>query len=209
MLISIFEEIKMLEEETFGEFYTKISDLRNSMVSLGKSVSDVKLIRKILKSLPKCFRIKMTSIEESKDLYKMKIEELVRSLQIYEYSLPPVKKAKTIALKASKKKARVSFDEDSDNEEDAVAMLAKNFGRLMTNSRRSSTKDWRSPLENLSQKKLKKKTQEVPNVLNAQALGIVELTVGISSRVKGRPTMRLLVMSQKKKKKFLLKIRNF
>jgi len=45
--------------------------------------------------------------------------------------------------------------------------------------------------------------------LNAQALGIVELTVGISSRVKGRPTMRLLVMSQKKKKKFLLKIRNF
>jgi hypothetical protein len=206
MLISIFEEIKMLEEETFGEFYTKISDLRNSMVSLGKSVSDVKLIRKILKSLPKCFRIKMTTIEESKDLYKMKIEELVRSLQIYEYSLPPVKKAKTIALKASKKKARVSFDEDSDNEEDAVA---KNFGRLMTTSRRSSTKDWRSPLENLSQKKLKKKTQEVPNVLNAQALGIVELTVGISSRVKGRPTMRLLVMSQKKKKKFLLKIRNF
>jgi hypothetical protein len=44
MLISKFEEIKMLEEETFGEFYSKISDLRNSMVSLGKPISDVKLI---------------------------------------------------------------------------------------------------------------------------------------------------------------------
>jgi hypothetical protein len=44
MLISKFEEIKMLEEETFEEFYTKISDLRNSMVSLGKQISDVKLI---------------------------------------------------------------------------------------------------------------------------------------------------------------------
>jgi hypothetical protein len=44
MLISKFEEIKMLEEETFGEFYSKMSDLRNSMVSLGKLVSDVKLI---------------------------------------------------------------------------------------------------------------------------------------------------------------------
>jgi hypothetical protein len=44
MLISKFEEIKMLEEETFGEFYSKMSDLRNSMVSLGKPVSDVKLI---------------------------------------------------------------------------------------------------------------------------------------------------------------------
>jgi hypothetical protein len=52
MLISKFEEIKMLEDETFGEFYTKISDLRNSMVSLGKQISDVKLIRKILRSLP-------------------------------------------------------------------------------------------------------------------------------------------------------------
>jgi len=31
--------------------------------------------------LPKRFRIKMTSIEESKDLDSMKIEELVGSLQ--------------------------------------------------------------------------------------------------------------------------------
>jgi len=47
MLISRFEEVKMLEDETIGKFYTKISDLRNSMVSLGKSVLDVKLIQKI------------------------------------------------------------------------------------------------------------------------------------------------------------------
>jgi len=65
----------------------------------------------------------------------MKIEELGRSLQTYEYSLPPVKKTKAIALKASKKKARVSSEEDSDNEDDAVAMLAKNFGRLMKNDK--------------------------------------------------------------------------
>jgi hypothetical protein len=69
MLIYRFEEIKMLEKETFGEFYTKISDLRNSMVSLGKSVLDVKLIRKTLRSLPERFRTKVTTIEESKDLY--------------------------------------------------------------------------------------------------------------------------------------------
>jgi hypothetical protein len=108
MLISRFVEIKMLEDETFGEFYTRIGNMRNSMVSLGKTVSDVKLIRKILRSLPEHFRIKVTTIEENKDLESMKIEELVGSLQTYEYSLSPVRKAKTIALKASKKKARVS-----------------------------------------------------------------------------------------------------
>jgi len=74
MLISKFEEIKMLEEETFREFYTKISDLRNSMVSLGKQILDVKLIRKILRSLPERFKIKVTTIEESKYLEEMKIE---------------------------------------------------------------------------------------------------------------------------------------
>jgi len=122
----------MLEEETFGEFYSKMSNLRNSMVSLGKLVSDVKLIRIILRSLPESFRIKVTTIEESKDLEEMKIEELVGSLQTYELSFPPVKKMKTIALKASKKKVEISSEEAKD-EEKAVVMLAKIFGRLMRN----------------------------------------------------------------------------
>jgi hypothetical protein len=38
----------------------------------------------------------VTTIEESKDLEEMKIEELVGFLQTYELSLPPVKKVKTI-----------------------------------------------------------------------------------------------------------------
>jgi hypothetical protein len=135
MLISRFEEIKMLEEETFGEFYCKMSDLRNSMVSLGKPVSDVKLIRKILRYLPERFRIKVTTIEESKDLEEMKIEELVGSFQTYEMSLPQVKKVKTIALKASKKMVEVLSEDDSEEEEKAVAMLAKNFRRLMRDDR--------------------------------------------------------------------------
>jgi hypothetical protein len=65
----------------------------------------------------------------------MKIKELVGSLQTYKYFLPPVKKANAIAFKASKEKARVSFEEDSDNEKDAVAMLAMNFGRVMQNDK--------------------------------------------------------------------------
>jgi hypothetical protein len=76
--------------------------------------------------MPEHFRIKVTTIEESKDLEEMKIEELVGSLQTYELSLPPIKKMKTIALKASKKKVEVSS---------GVDMLAKNFRRLMSDER--------------------------------------------------------------------------
>jgi hypothetical protein len=125
----------MLENETFSEFYTRINDLKNSMVSLGKRVSDVKLIKKILRSLLEHFRIKVTSIEESKDLDSMKIEKLVGSLQTYEYSLPPVKKAKGMAFKTTK--SRVSSDEDSDNEEeeDELAMIANRINKLMKNDK--------------------------------------------------------------------------
>jgi hypothetical protein len=159
MLISRFEEIKMMEDETFEEFYSKMSDLRNSVVSLGKTVSDVKLICKILRSLPERFRIKVTTIEESKDLEEMKIGELVGSLQTYELSLPPVKKVKTIALKASKKKVKVSSEDDSEDEEKAVAMLAKNFGRLMRNDqfkKKFSEKLKNAPRESESEEAEKK-----------------------------------------------------
>lgn len=70
----------MIENKSFSEFYAKITNLRNSMINLGKKVSDVKLIKKILKSLPERFRIKVTTIEESKNLDEMKVEELVGSL---------------------------------------------------------------------------------------------------------------------------------
>jgi hypothetical protein len=85
------------------------------MISLGKKVSEAKLIKNILRSLPERFRIKVTKIKESKDLDNMKIEELVGSLLTYEFSLPPVKKAKYIALKAAKGKSKNSSEEKFDD----------------------------------------------------------------------------------------------
>jgi hypothetical protein len=74
MLVSQFEQIRMLGDETFNEFYIKLNAICNSMISLGKNVSDAKLIKKIMRSLPERFRIKVTTIEESKDFDTMKIE---------------------------------------------------------------------------------------------------------------------------------------
>jgi len=75
------------------------------MLSLGKKVSDVKLIKKILSSLPEHFRIKVTTIEKSKDLDDMKIEELVGSLQTYEFSLPLSRRSNPLHSRLQKVKA--------------------------------------------------------------------------------------------------------
>jgi hypothetical protein len=188
MLISKFEEIKMLEEETFGEFYSKMSDLRNSMVSLEKPVSDVKLIRKILRSFPERFRIKVMTIEESKDLEEMKIEELVGSLQTYELFLPPVKKLKTIALKASKKKVEASSGDDSEEEEKVVAMLAKNFIRLMRDDRfkkKFSEKVKKAPREAEPEEE-EKKDPRGPRCFECSGFGHIRADCGNLKKGKGK-----------------------
>jgi len=188
MFISKFEEIKMLEEETFREFYSKMSDLRNSMVSLGKPISDVKLIRKILRSLPEHFRIKVTTIEETKDLEEMKTEEFVGSLQTYELSLPPVKKMKTIALKASKKKVEISSEDNFEDEEKAVAMLAKNFGRLMRNERfkkKFSEKIKKTPRES-EPEEAEKKDPRGPRCFQCSGFGHIRTDCGNLKKGKGK-----------------------
>jgi hypothetical protein len=188
MLISKFEEIKMLKEETFGEFYSKMSDLRNSMVSLGKPVSDVKLIRKTLRSLPERFWIKVTTIEKSKDLKEMKIEELVGSLQTYELSLPPVKKLKTIALKASKKKVEASSGDDSEEGEKFVAMLAKNFKRLMRDDqfkKKFSEKMKKAPREAEPEEEEKKDTRG-PRCFECSGFGHIWDDCGNLKKGKGK-----------------------
>lgn len=188
MMIYRFEEIKMLEDETFREFYTKMSDLRNSKVSLRKTVSDVKLIQKILRSLLERFRIKVTTIEESKDLEEMTIEELVGSLQTYELSLPLVKKVKTIALKASKKKARVSSEEDSDNEEDVVAMLAKIFGRLMKNDKfkKKFSERLKKALRESEHEEAEKKDPRGPRCFECSSFGHIRVDCGNLKQGKGK-----------------------
>jgi hypothetical protein len=188
MLTSRFEEIKMLEEETFGEFYSKISDLRNSMVSLGKSMSDVKLIRKILRSLPERFRIKVTTIEESKDLEEMKIEELVGSLQTYELSLPPVKKLKTISLKASKKKVEASSEDESEDEDKAVAMLAKNFRRLMKDDRykKKFSDKMKKPLREAEPEEEEKRDPRGPRCFECSGFGHIRGDCGNLKKGKGK-----------------------
>jgi hypothetical protein len=55
----------MLEDETFKDFFGKLSEIRNSMINLGKKVSDTKTVRKVMRTLLKRFRIKVTSMSHA------------------------------------------------------------------------------------------------------------------------------------------------
>ena len=67
--------------------------------NLGEKAEESKIVRKILRSLPKSFHAKVTAIEENKDLDDIKVQELIGSLQTYKLSLPSQRKSKSLALK--------------------------------------------------------------------------------------------------------------
>lgn len=52
------------------KFYAKIKDIVNLTFNLGETIPKPKIVRKVLKSLPKRFHAKITMIEESKDIDK-------------------------------------------------------------------------------------------------------------------------------------------
>lgn len=73
-----------------------------------KKIPKSRVVQKIMRPLPECFRPKVIAIEESKDLDTVRIEDLAGSLQTNELSLPQPKKAKSIVLKPIQEEANDS-----------------------------------------------------------------------------------------------------
>ena len=56
----------------------------NSTFNLGETILEPKIVRKVLRFLPKRFHTKITAVEESMDIDKIPLTELVGNLQTYE-----------------------------------------------------------------------------------------------------------------------------
>lgn len=70
--------------EGVGAYIAKVQALVNQMKNCGEKVSDQSILEKILRTLPSKFDVIAVSIKETKDLERMKIEELQGSLEAYE-----------------------------------------------------------------------------------------------------------------------------
>ena len=89
----------------------------NSAFNIRETILELKIVRKVLRSLPKRFHAKITTIEESKDIDKISLTKLVGNLKTYELELTRIgktSKSKSMALKAkSSDTDEYSDDEDS------------------------------------------------------------------------------------------------
>jgi len=79
-----YELFMIKPSESINEMYTHFTNIISGMISLGKSFNNKTLAKKTLRILSKSWAPKVTVIQEVKDLSKVSIEELLRSLMTYE-----------------------------------------------------------------------------------------------------------------------------
>ena len=139
----------------FDEFYTKLKDIVNSAFNLGETIPEPKVVRKVLKSLPERFHAKITAIEESKDIDRISLTELVVNLQTYELDLTRIEKSsksKSMELKAKSS----DIDESSDDEGSKMkSYITRQFKKLMKNANaKGFNKTVRNPILHISRAKI-------------------------------------------------------
>ena len=123
----------MEEDESFDEFYAKLKDIVKLAFNLGKTILKLKIVRKVIRSLPERLHAEITAIKESKDIDKIPLTELVGNLQTYELGLTRIgksSKGKSMALKA-----KSSDTDESSNDEDSKmkSYITWQFKKFMKN----------------------------------------------------------------------------
>ena len=194
----------MEEDKSFNEFYAKLKDIVNSAFNLRETIPECKIVRMVLKSLPKRFHAKITVIEESKDIDKISLTELVGNFQTYKLGLTRIGKSgkgKSMALKA---KSNDTEESSNDEVSKMKSYITRQFKRYMKNANRKGfNKDCRqsSSSQFKSQNKGKKDAKDgglyiVPagrKCFGCQGFGHMKHDVLHISRALGRARHLLLL----------------
>lgn len=79
-----FEVLEMKNGESVTEYISRVMLVANNMRNLGEDMKDVKIVEKVLRTLTEKFNYVVCSIEESKDIDLLSVDELQSSLVVHE-----------------------------------------------------------------------------------------------------------------------------
>lgn len=79
-----FEMLEMKIGESVTDYFGKVMLVANDMRNLRENMSDMKIIEKILRTLTEKYNYIVCSIEESKDINHLSVDELQSSLLVHE-----------------------------------------------------------------------------------------------------------------------------
>ena len=113
--------------------YTKIS-FTEIAFNLGETILEPTIVRKVLRSLLERFHAKITAIEESKDIDKIPLTELVDNLQTYELGLTRIGKSSNSKCMALKAKSSDNDESLDDEDSKMKSYITRHFKKFMKNA---------------------------------------------------------------------------
>ncbi|XP_039140537.1 uncharacterized protein LOC120277761 [Dioscorea cayenensis subsp. rotundata] len=114
-----FEVLQMEENESIQDYCSRVVFIVNQIRGLGYKLSEEEVVAKVLRSLHPKFDFVVVAIKESKDITKLSLDELSRSLQAHEIRVNKGL-AQVQTLEVFKEKAEVEEDIMVEIEEDQV-----------------------------------------------------------------------------------------
>nr|GEV30423.1 retrovirus-related Pol polyprotein from transposon TNT 1-94 [Tanacetum cinerariifolium] len=122
--------------ESIDSAFNRFNNIITSLKALDKGYSSKNYVRKFLRALHPKWRAKVTTIEDSKDLTSLSLDELIGNLKVHEMIIKKDSKIvkakgerKSLALKAKKE----SSDEEcstSESEDEEYAMAVRDFKKF-------------------------------------------------------------------------------
>ncbi|KAH0689705.1 hypothetical protein KY289_017063 [Solanum tuberosum] len=94
-----YESFKMKNGESLQDIITRFTTVINELNSLGKIYATEEQVDKVLRTLLRSWKIKLTEIREAKDLTNMTLDELVGNLKTYELNVESTKRSEGSKLR--------------------------------------------------------------------------------------------------------------
>ncbi|GKA59263.1 hypothetical protein Tco_0758576 [Tanacetum coccineum] len=133
LLVQQYEQLDISKDEYKDSAFTRFNTIITSLKALNEGYSRKNYVRKFFSALHPKWRAKVTTIEESKDLTSISLDELIENLKVHEMIIKKDSKIvkakrerKSLALKAKKE----SSDEESStsrSEDEEYAMAVRDF----------------------------------------------------------------------------------
>ncbi|GJX75088.1 retrovirus-related pol polyprotein from transposon TNT 1-94 [Tanacetum coccineum] len=145
LLVQQYEQFVISEDESVDSAFARFNTIITSLKALDEGYSSKNYVRKFFRALHPKWRAKVTTIEESKDLTSLSLDDLIGNLKVHEMIIKKdseiVKEKverKSLTLKATKE----SSDEEcstSESEDEEYAMAVRDFKKFFKRRDKNQT----------------------------------------------------------------------